>query len=151
MFNRFTPPSSPPPRQLHQVIVDYRADHPYSRATDEHLLTILDECQQQATHEITVDGIRYGYTPEQRDVLHRARLQELFTLRARIDDSAETQYRSDMYERYADTQSYSKLDDIKDAINRSAVVANVIDGVAAHPFWAGVIGASIISAIKGKN
>lgn len=149
MFNQFTPTS--PTRQLHQVIVDYRAEHPYSRATDEHLLTILDECQRQATHETTIDGIRYGYTPAQRETLHQARLEELFTLRARIDDSAETQYRSDMYERYADSESYSKLDDIKDAINRSAIVANVIDGAVAHPFWAGVIGASIFSAIKGKN
>jgi hypothetical protein len=125
--------------------------HPHTCVDSVSLQMKYDDAYDVAEREVRRTIIRSGQEMSEQDKLFliKERAVELAIEAAELEDAVDFAERQAIEQAYQNVISGNKLDGIRDAVDRSAVAANAIDTMKAHPFLTGFLGAHIVGKLKG--
>lgn len=129
----------------------FMAMYPYTSQKVVDLKIKFYDAEEIAEREVRRDILRSGreMSEEDKRFLIRARAIELALEEAMTADAIDLAERQGIDEAFNRHMERNQLDGIRNAIDRSAVAANAIDTMKAHPFLTGFLGAHVVSKLKG--
>lgn len=128
----------------------YIDTHPYTCLDSVSLKMRFLDAEEVAEREVRRDLLRSGreLSDEDKKFLTHQRAIELALEAAESDDAIDFAERQAIEQAYQSFVQGDKLDGIRYAIDRSAVAANAIDTMKAHPFLTGFLGGHVILKLK---